>query len=148
METALEQDERTELWVVRIDGTAEQRLARGRGGVAPQRMLARMANPAFSPDGRTVYVESAGWVTSGGLHAVEMATGVERFVCPSNGFEVLSRGRYRGHLLVGQHRYRASGAYDGTWIISPAGRTVSFVALEEAPDAEARIAAVRAGRAP
>jgi hypothetical protein len=79
---------------------------------------------------------------------VSVATGAERFVCPANGFEVLAQGRYRGYLLVAQHRYRASGSYDGTWIVSPSGATVRLVTLEDAPDADARIAAVRAGRAP
>ena len=148
VETSLGGEERTELWVARTDGTRVRRLVRGRGGVEPQATLAGMANPAFSPDGRTIYFESEGWVTSGGLHAVDLATSTERFVCAANGFEVLSRGRYRGYLLVAQHRYRASGSYDGTWIVSPAGHTLKLAALEEAPDAAARLAAVRAGRAP
>lgn len=148
VETAGGGNERTELWVVRADGTGARRLVRGRGGVEPERTLAAIATPTFSPDGRTIYFASDGWVTSGGLHAVDVATGAERFVCPANGFEVLSHGRYRGYLLVSQHRYRASGAYDGTWIVSPTGRTVRLITLEDAPDADARIGAARAGRTP
>jgi hypothetical protein len=102
--------------------------------------------PAFAADGRTVYVASAGWVTSGALHAVSLATGRVRFVCPATGYEVLMRGRYRGYLLVNQHRYRASGSYNGTWLVAPSGRRMLLVALDDAPNASARIAAVRAGR--
>ena len=146
--TAWGWEERTELWIVGADGTGARRLLRGRADERPGRTLASLARPAFAPDGRTVYVESSGWVTSGALWAVDVATGAERFVCPSTGFEVLTRGRYWGHLLVWQHRYGRSGAVDGTWIVSPSGRTVALVALGDAPDAEARIAAARAGRVP
>ncbi len=145
--TAIDRDERTELWVVRADGSGERRLIRGHDATEPRRTLAGMANPAFSADGTTVYVESDGWVTSAAVHAVSVATGAERFVCPANGFEVLLRGRYRGDLLVEQHRNRASGAYDGTWIIAPDGRTVQQVTLAMAADAEARKSAARDGRA-
>ena len=140
--------ERTELWVVRTDGTGARRLLRGREADDPARALAGMTAPAFSPAGRTLYVASAAWVTSGALHAVDVRTGRERFLCDANRFTVIERGPYRGHLLVWQHRYYSRGARDGVWIVTPSGRTRRRVTFDDASDAEARIAAAHAGRGP
>ena len=145
---------RTELWVARPDGSGARRLVRGRDAPDIERVLADMSSPAFSPDGRTVYVEGVAWGTSGALHAVDVATGAERFVCQSNGYEVLRRGALAGHLLVTHHLYyRAQrdedvGSYEGVVLVSPAGRVLRFVTDADAPDAEARLAPVRAGRMP
>ena len=146
--TSLGWEQRTELWIVRSDGSNAKRLLRGREGTSPETSLARLENPAFSVDGRTVYFGSTGWVTSDALHAVDVATGRERFVCAANGFELLTRGQYRGDIMVGQHRYKAEGSYDGTWIVSPRGSVIRLVTLEDAPDADAWIAAARAGKGP
>jgi hypothetical protein len=146
--TALGWEERTELWVVRVDGSGPRRLLRGRESSSPQATLAHFENPVFSLDARTVYVGSRGWVTADALHAVDVGSGREHFVCVANGFELLAIGRYRGDLMVGQHRYGPSGAYDGSWIVSPSGHIVRLVALDGAPDADALMAAARAGTLP
>jgi hypothetical protein len=146
--TSLGWEERTELWIVRTDGVNARRLLRGREGETPETTLARFDTPVFSLDGKTVYFGSTGWVTSDALHAVNVSTGQERFICAANGFELLTRGPYRGDLMVGQHRYRTNGSYDGTWIVSPTGQILRQVTIDGAPDADARIAAVRAGKAP
>jgi hypothetical protein len=146
--TALGWEERTELWVVRVDGSGPRRLLRGRESSSPQATLAHFENPVFSFNARTVYVGSRGWVTADALHAVDVGTGREHFVCAANGFELLAIGRYRGDLMVGQHRYGPSGAYDGSWIVSPSGHIVRLVALDGAPDADALMAAARAGTLP
>lgn len=146
VETALGWEERSELWIVRIDGSSARRLLRGRRGPSPQTTLAHFENPVFSLDDRTVYLGSRGWVTSDALHAVDVGTGRDRYVCPANVFELLAIGRFRGDLMVGQHRYGTSGAYDGTWIVSPRGSTVRLVTLDDALDADVRTAAARAGK--
>lgn len=146
--TSLGWEERTELWVVRTDGSSARRLLRGHDGTAPETTLARFDSPLFSLDGRTVYFGSRGWVTSDALHSVDFATGSERFICGANGFELLKLGRYRGDLMVGQHRYGTNGSYDGTWIVSPRGQVLRQVTVDGAPDAEARIVAARAGNLP
>jgi dipeptidyl aminopeptidase/acylaminoacyl peptidase len=143
--TAVGWEERTELWIVHADASNARRLLRGREGSRPQATLAHFESPVFSLDARTVYVSSRGWVTSDALHAVDVGTGRERFVCAANGFELLAIGRYRGDLMVGQHRHGPSGAYDRNWIVSPSGQVVRLVALDGAPDADALIAAARAG---
>ncbi len=154
VETGLGPVERTELWVIETDGGGERRLVGGRdaprGGSYPEmsRVLAGLWSPVFSLDGRTVYVSSAAWATSSALHAVDVATGRERFLCDANGVAVVPDGRYRGMLLRWWHHYRPDGAHDEVWVVSPACRPVRLVADESSPDAEARITAALRGRVP
>ncbi|MBV9772638.1 MAG: PD40 domain-containing protein [Gemmatimonadetes bacterium] len=137
VDTALGREEATSLWVVGTDGSGARVLARGRGAESPERTLALFQAPWFSPDGRRVYFLSSAWATSGAVHAVELASGRERFVAAGNSLEVVPSGRYAGDLLVEQHRYfLAGGSYDWVWLLTPEGKDVgpvgeSDVALEE-----------------
>jgi len=146
--TSLGWEERTELWVAGTDGSHARRLVRGHEGNTPESSLARFDAPLFSLDSKTVYFGSRGWVTSDALHAVNLSTGHERFVCAANGFELLKLGPYLGDFMVGQHRYGATGSYDGTWVVSPRGQVVRLVTTDGAPDAEERLAAFRSGKVP
>lgn len=128
-----------ELWIARTDGSGARRLARGGASREPRELLAALSAPRFSPDGREVYFLSRAWATSGALHAVDAATGRRRFVAPSNGYEVVPRGRWRGHLVVWQHRYfLAGGSYDWAWLLTPAGAEVGPVGETEGAVAEFR----------
>jgi hypothetical protein len=132
VEGSMGPEEATELWVVRTDGTGARRLVRGRAGERMERMLAGFSDPAFSPDGRRVYFLSSAWATSRAVHAVEIATGAERYVCPGNSLEVVPRGRFAGHLVVSQHRYFVGGgSYDWLWLVTPQGRDVGPIGEEE-----------------
>ena len=149
VQTSLGWAERNEIWIVDVNGSAiARRLPLGRSGATPETTLAALSDPSFGVDNRVVYFLSSGWVTSDALHRIDLASGREKYICAANGFEVLRAGRYRGDLMVWQHRYRESGSYDGTWIVSPAGRSIRLVTLEDAPDADAKLAAARAGKLP
>jgi Tol biopolymer transport system component len=139
---------RTELWLVGVDGAGARRVLRGRAADDRSRVIGCIHRPTFSPDGRWIFFESEAWVTSAALHRVEVATGREQFVCPSNGYEWIRRGRYDGALLVMQHRSARDRARDGAWIVTPQGRTVRRVAYEDERDYDAKVDAVRAGRLP
>jgi dipeptidyl aminopeptidase/acylaminoacyl peptidase len=126
-----------EIWIARTDGTGARMLARGRGAAEPRELLAGLDAPRFSPDGRRVYFLSRAWATSGALHAADVATGRRRFVAPANGYEVVPRGRWRGHLVAWQHRYfLAGGSYDWAWLLAPDGAEVGAVGETEAAVAE------------
>jgi dipeptidyl aminopeptidase/acylaminoacyl peptidase len=124
--------EATELWTVDVEGTGARMLLRGRESPRPERVLARLRVPQFSPDGRTVFFLSAAWVVSDAVHAVDTRTGEERYVAPGNSLEVVPRGEYAGHLLVEQHRYfLGGGSYDWVWLLTAGGREVGPVGEDD-----------------
>lgn len=132
VDTALGREEATALWIIGVDGGGARMLVRGRSADSPERTLARFQSPQFSPDGRRIYFLSSAWATSGAVHAVEMASGGERFVAPGNSLEVVPSGEYAGHLLVSQHRYfLAGGSYDWVWLLTPDGAEVGPVGESE-----------------
>lgn len=132
VETATGYGETTELWTIRVDGSDARRWVRGRASDEPARALAQLRTPQWSPDGQRVYFQSSAWVTSGAVHALDLAAGTERFVAPGNSLEVVPRGEFAGHLLVEQHRYfLAGGSYDWIWLLTPDGRAVDPVGEDE-----------------
>jgi dipeptidyl aminopeptidase/acylaminoacyl peptidase len=132
VDTALGRQEATALWVVGTNGSGARMLVAGRAAAEPQRTLAAFQSPRFSPDGGVIYFLSSAWVTSAAVHAVEPGSGAERFVVAGNSLEVVPRGEYAGHLLVGQHRYfLAGGSYDWIWLFTPAAREVGPVGASE-----------------
>jgi len=125
VQTALDESPATDLVRVDVRTGVARGLVRARGSATPERTLASFSDVAFSPDSRTVYFVSGAWVVSGAVHAVDVATGRERYLMPGNSVAVVPRGKYRGHLMVGQHRYfLGQGSYDWVWLMTPAGRQV------------------------
>lgn len=114
-----------ELWLVPVEGGSAHRLLAPRDDPKPERLLAGLQNPRFSPDGSVVYVESAAWATSGAIHAVEARSGRERFVVAGHSLTVVPSGPYRGCLVVMQHRYfLGGGSFDWYWLFRPEGKEV------------------------
>lgn len=144
VEAAPGRSEATSLWIVGVDGSAPRMLVRGRESSEPKEALASFLAPRFSPDGSRIYFLSSAWVTSGAVHAVEVASGREWFVVAGNSLDVVPAGEYAGHLLVEQHRYfLAGGSYDWTWLFTPDGNEVGPVgetdeAVEEFLDSRGR----------
>lgn len=117
-----------DLYRIAVDGSGLTHLLSGRPDTVPERSLAMLSSPAFSPDGRTVYFMAAGWATSGAVHALDVATGRTRFVAPGNALRVVPAGEYAGHLAVQQHRYfLGGGAYDWYWLLTPEGKEVGAI---------------------
>jgi hypothetical protein len=115
----------SELWMVDARGGGERRLLGERPSDEPRENLTAFVGPQFAPDGRKVYFLVTAWVTSGAIHALDLATGRERYVCPGNSLEVVPRGEYAGHLMVQQHHYFVGGgSYDWYWLLTPDGREV------------------------
>lgn len=69
-----------------------------------ERTLANFDNLLLSPDGRTLYFTSSAWVTSGAAHAVDVATGAERFLVDGTVVAVITTGPYAGNLLALHYR--------------------------------------------
>lgn len=115
---------RSSLWIAPVAGGPARRLFAGRENDAPERNLAQIASPHWSLDGRYLYVDAAAWVTSSAIHRIDVATGRARFVVDGWSYGVVRGGRWRGYLLVGQHRYYhrpEGGSYNPVSLIRPDG---------------------------
>jgi len=112
------------------DGEHLELLVSGKEGSDPKRSLADFSSPQFSPDGQRIYFLSAGWVTSGAVHVVDIQSRRESFVSPGNTLEVIQKGKYRGYLIVQEHKYFVGakvGSYDDYWLLTPKGREISHI---------------------
>ncbi len=80
----------------------------------------------FSPDGKKIYFITNRWVTSGAVHRVDINGSNHRFLIAGNSLQILPKGRYKGHLIVDQHRYfiAAGGSYDWYWLFDPNGKEI------------------------
>lgn len=121
-------DAESELWVVDVAGGSARRLVNARRSDDAEENLTFFASPQFSPNGETVYFLTQAWATSSAVHAVNLATGRVRFVCPGNSLKVVPRGEYAGYLIVSQHKYfLGGGTYDWYWLIEPSGKPVDAI---------------------
>ncbi len=110
----------------------------------PRNQLRGLRAPLFSPDGRTLYIDAAEWVTSDALHRVDAATGAESYVIDGSAEQVVARGKYAGWLLVGRHKYYKSkqgGSYKSLDAVSPDGKRHFEIAGANGEDTEAAGAA-------
>ncbi len=122
-----------EIWLIGTDGRGERRLVRGSAHADPKRLLTGLQSPQFSPDGRRIYFLSAAWATSSAVHVFDLAIGREHYLCAGNSLEMLRSGKYRGHLIVLQHRYcLGGGSYDWHWLLRPNGREVGPIGEDPA----------------
>lgn len=127
------------IWITRTDGGGPRRLVRPRPDTTPERNLEALRRPVLSIDGKRVFFLSSAWATSDAVHVADVATGAERYLIPGNSLDVLSAGRYAGHLMVNQHRYfLGGGSYDWTWLLTPDGSEVGPVGETEAAVEEFR----------
>jgi dipeptidyl aminopeptidase/acylaminoacyl peptidase len=133
VQTSLNDTEATELWLVDSDGSHPELLLAGSQDKDPQKSLADFSSPQFSPDGRRIYFMSVGWVTSGAVHVVDIQSKRQSFVSPGNTLEVIQKGKYRGYLIVQEHKYfygAKVGSYDHYWLLTPNGREIRHLGGE------------------
>jgi WD40-like Beta Propeller Repeat len=74
-------DDSTLLFAADVRTGRSRLLVRASSDDRPGRTLAGFADLAFTPGGRTLYFTSDAWVTSAAVHAVDVATGRERYLC-------------------------------------------------------------------
>ena len=97
----------------------------------PTQVILDPQNLQFSPDSKTLYFIAGAWVVSGALHAVDINGKNLRFVTDANEYQVVMDGRYKGDLIVTQHRYRFHGdeplgSYDWDWLYTPTGKQIKL----------------------
>lgn len=125
--------ETSELWLMRTDGSGKRRLTTATASDSPERDLSWAGHPAFSPDGGTLYFTARAWATSDAIHALELASGKQQFLCDGNSLHVIAAGRLAGQLIVEKHKYPPNGpAYDVQWLVSPQGREIRRLREAEA----------------
>ena len=126
--TGSDRVEPTELWQVSVIGKEAKKLLGCRRSGEPKQVVAAFHDLQFSTDGKTVFFVTPAWATSGAVHAIDRATGKERFVCAGDNLEVIRSGDYRDCLLLQQHRYFVGGSsYDWFWVFRPNGVEVGPV---------------------
>ena len=85
----------------------------------------------FSPNGKTIYFETSAWVTSGAVHAVDVDGKNSRFVIDGTELRIVQTGRYKGDLIVNQHRYHdKGGSYNWDWLFTPEGKQIKLYKKE------------------
>ena len=85
----------------------------------------------FSPDSKTLYFETSAWVTSGAVHAVNVDGKNERFVIDGDELHLVQTGKYKGDLIVNQHRYHdKGGSYNWDWLFTPMGKQIKLYKKE------------------
>lgn len=121
-----------DLWISDADGSNARLLVAGVGTRTPETNLTDIEAVSFAPDRRTLYFQTAAWVTSPAIHAVDISNGKQRFV--SNGWlnHVVPAGRYRGDIVVMQHRhFVGSGSYNWYWLLAPNGKEIGPIGPTE-----------------
>jgi Tol biopolymer transport system component len=85
----------------------------------------------FSPDSKKIYFLTTQSTTSGAVHRVDINGSKPRFLIPGNSLYILPKGRYRGYLIVQQHRYFvAGGSYDWYWLFDSNGKEIGPIGPE------------------
>jgi hypothetical protein len=89
-------------------------------------------NLQFSPDSKTVYFITSARPTSSAVHSVDVDGKNLRFVTDGNEYHIVQHGKYKGDLIVNQHRYRLHpmGSYDWDWLFTPQGNQIKLYKKE------------------
>lgn len=114
-----------ELRRIRVDGTGDELLLKGRSSDKPEEQLCEFSRKQFASDGRTMFFLTPAWATTAALHALDTRSKAERFVVAANDALVLGgcTGELRDHLVLQQHRYFAfGGSFDWYWLFDPTGK--------------------------
>lgn len=90
----------------------------------PEKQIIDPSELTFSPDSKILYFLTSAWTTSGALHGVNIDGTRQHYIVPANSLEVITKGTYKGYLIVNQHRYfiPPGGSYDWYWLVSPDGK--------------------------
>ena len=102
----------------------------------PEKKITDPVQLHFSSNSKTLYFQTSAWVTSGAIHAIDMDSKSPRFVTDGNEYHVIKYGKYRGDLVINQHRYRFKGdtplgSYDWDWLYTPQGKQIKLYKKED-----------------
>ncbi|SAK64103.1 protein TolA [Caballeronia hypogeia] len=133
-----------DVYVIRISDHALRKIVTATHSAQPENEISGINSLKFSPDGSTLYFNTAAWATSEAIHAVPVQGGRERFVTSGNGFAVVQRGKYAGYLVTSQHRYmEGHGSWNPYVLVSPEGKEIKVLGEFGDDKTRAEIAALR-----
>ena len=122
----------TELWIMDMTGQNARSLVQTHEHEDIKQSLRELNNPLFSLDGKAVYFLSAAWATSNAVHVIDLNTGKHQFVTDGNSLELVPIGKYRGYLIISQHRYHKNGgSFDDFWLVSPKGKAIKSLGHDQ-----------------
>ena len=116
-------------------------LLAGHGGDAAEQTLVSFEGFVFSADSKTLFFTTTGWVTSTAAHAVELATGQERFLFDGAIKAPITRGPDAGRYVAAHFRLddahpiespRYLGRVESWSVVTAAGKTVRKISETEA----------------
>ncbi|MDP3705069.1 MAG: hypothetical protein Q8R24_04065 [Legionellaceae bacterium] len=100
---------------------------------SPTKMIVNPRNLTFSPDGKILYFLTSAWTTSGAIHTVNSDGSNLHYLLPANALDIVMHGKYKGYLILQQHRYYHTklGSYDWYWLFSPTGKEIRSLSDEQ-----------------
>jgi len=123
--------DRSELWIVRVDGSDPQRLFSGEVREKDRRYV-HFSVPHLSLNNRYVYFLIPYAVVIDALVRLDRTTSRVRILTPAEQFTLLDRGAYKGFLLVQKRAHEEQGLVYPFWLFSPNGEPIRKVADGEA----------------
>lgn len=121
-------DYNEQLWIMNLETKKEKRIVNSRFYCnSPTKMIINPRLLTFSPDSNILYFLTSAWVTSGAIHMVNIDGSNLHYLFPANSLDIIMHGKYKGFLIIQQHRYFHSklGSYEGYWLYSPLGKEIT-----------------------
>jgi len=119
-----------EIWIDDLQKMKLTRLVKNNFNCdSPSKIIVDPKKLIFSPNSKTLYFETSAGITYDAVRAVNVDGKNLRLVTYGGEYHVIKNGKYKGDLIVNQHRYRfkgdtSLGSYDWDWLYSPAGKQI------------------------
>ncbi len=122
-----------EIWMINVTTMQKKLLvAENPDCDHPEKTIIDPNDLQFSPNSKTLYFATSAWATSGAIHAIDVDGKNLRFITAGNEYHVVTDGKYRGDLIVNQHRYHdQGGSFDWDWLFTPEGKQIKLYRKED-----------------
>ena len=127
----------SEIWIINLANKKKRLLVANNFSCNHTRkVIVDPSDLKFSPDNKTLYFETSALPTSDALHAIDVNGKNLRYVTNGNEYRVVQNGRFKGDLIVNQHRARFRGdtplgTYDWDWLFTPQGKQIKLYKKED-----------------
>jgi Tol biopolymer transport system component len=126
------ENQNTELWLMDISGQNAHAIVQSHEYEDVKQNLTGFNNPLFSLDGKAIYFLTTAWATSDAVHVINLNTNKQHFVIDGNSLELVPFGKYKGYLIVSEHKYhKEGGSYEDFWLVSPKGKAIKSLGEEQ-----------------